>query len=500
VTSTAVPREHRRRRALRLLVIGLLAGAPLGCASSGAGGGGQAPGEAEANPRAARPPRVEADDGHVLVVLRSTLDRPTSQIVERLALRFRLTPRAAWPMKSLERECVVFDVLGGRVDDSLLRRIEGDPAVEIAQLNSTFEVRAQPGQPAQLALRVQPAQPAQPASDPHSDLQYSRRVLNLDAAHRRATGRGVRVAIVDTGADFDHPELRGQVAEAKTFVGGNDGFTSDRHGTAIAGVIGAARGNGVGIVGVAPGSRLHLLKACWYPRRRAARSAPDGDEARAVCSSYTLALALDHAVDSRYDVVNLSLGGPQDPLLERIVAAGIERDMVFVAPAAERPDDGFLEGLPEVLRVAALDGEGTPAPTVAPGVAAPEGSRVLGAPGVEVLTTVPGGGFDFIGGSSIASAHVAGVVALLLEPGAKRPAAGGSRARGVGDLLLSTSQPASAGAPAAVDACSALAAALGAREPGAAADRENDCGPAEASAARRPTSPSQRPDSDRPLP
>ena len=416
-----------------LLAISAIAGMLAGCASGGTVTGGQTAGPSPAG----RSTAVEADDGHLLVVLRSSFDRPTPQIVERLALRYRLTPRAAWPMKSIDRECVVFDVLGGRVDDALLRRIEGDPSVELAQVNATFEVRAQAG------------------TDPHSDLQYARDVLRLDAAHRRATGRGVRVAIVDTGAELDHPDLRGQVAEANNFVAGSEGFTTDRHGTAVAGVIAAARGNGVGILGVAPDARLHVLKACWYPRRRSTRSSGD-DEARAVCSSYTLALALDHAVDARYDVVNLSLGGPDDPLLERIVGAGIERDMVFVAPARERPDDGFLDGALGVLRVAALAGDAGAQP--ASSITAPAGSTVLGAPGDEVLTTVPGGGFDFVGGASIASAHVAGVVALLLEH-EKGSSAGSRRLDGLGELLLGTSRPMPGGGPAAVDACAALVAA-----------------------------------------
>ncbi|HVS64712.1 MAG TPA: S8 family serine peptidase [Thermoanaerobaculia bacterium] len=450
-----------------LVTISALVGLVLGCAGSGTVTGGQpvSPG------LSGRSTAVEADDGHLLVVLRSSFDRPTPQIVERLALRYRLTPRAAWPMKSIDRECVVFDVLGGRVDDALLRRIEGDPAVELAQVNATFEVRGQPG------------------TDPHADLQYARDVLRLDAAHRRATGRGVRVAIVDTGAELDHPDLRGQVAEANNFVAGSEGFTTDRHGTAVAGVIAAARGNGVGILGVAPDAKLHVLKACWYPRRRA-RSGDDGEEARAVCSSYTLALALDHAVDARYEVVNLSLGGPEDPLLERIVEAGIEREMVFVAPARERPDDGFLDGAEEVLRVAALSGDAG----AQPGSASPDGSRsdVLGAPGVEVLTTVPGGGFDFVGGASIASAHVAGVVALLLEH------ENGSRARpqrrldGLGELLRETSRPMPGGGPNAVDACAALVAA--AVERGWNGRPTPECEDGRGPGALRPTSePSPRP-------
>lgn len=413
-----------RRRPILALALGAAAFA-LGCASGGAPGPGQpAPSAPPGEPAERRSSFAAADDGHLLVVLREPLERPAAQIVERLARRHRLIPRASWPMKSLGRECVVFDVLSGRVDDTLLRRVQDDPAVEMAQVNAIFQVRVQPG-----------------AGDPHADLQHARRVLRLDAALGRATGRGVRVGVVDTGAELDHPDLRGQVAEAKNFVRDSATFATDRHGTAVAGVIAAARGNGVGIVGVAPDARLHLLKACWYPRHRA-RARNDDDAEPAVCSSYTLALALDHAVDARYDVVNLSLGGPEDPLLERIVESGVERDMVFVAPAPERADDAFLAGSRAVLRVAPMHNE-----RAAP--SRDDLGDVLVAPGAEVLTTVPGGGFDFVGGSSIATAHVAGVVALLLEDRATPTA-------GLGDLLRRTAR--SLGGERVVDACAALAA------------------------------------------
>src|ERR1035438_2109430 len=88
--------------------------------------------------------------------------------------------------------------------------------------------------------------------------------------------------------------------------------------TAVAGVIAAIPDNGIGIVGIAPDVRLFVFKACW-------RSAPTG--AKATCNSFTLAQALAAAIEERVDIINLSLAGPSDPLLTRLVgraaAAGI---------------------------------------------------------------------------------------------------------------------------------------------------------------------------------
>jgi hypothetical protein len=387
----------------------------LGCASPGP----QPPGEP-------RPAADTAEDGDLLVVLRPAARSP-SEVIESLAIRYRLVPRGAWPMRSLGRDCVVFDAIGGRLDPLVVRRLQNDPSVELAQVNRLHQVRA--------------ARPQQPA-DPHADLQYARALLRLDRAHRRATGRGVRIAVVDTGADLDHPDLRGQVDEAKNLVADQSSFTTDRHGTAIAGVIAARTDNGVGIGGVAPGARLHLLKACWY-RTTAPQDA-------AVCSSYTLALALDHAVAERYDLVNLSLGGPEDPLLGRLVGAGVERGMLFVAPSDESPADGFLAGLDAVLRTMAIDERGKPLVEAAAGAA-------LALPGVEVLSTVPGGGFDFFTGSSLAAAHLTGVLALLLETlGPQEAHDGAALAADLAAILRDTSRELGEGGWPVVDAGAAL--------------------------------------------
>ncbi|HVS13159.1 MAG TPA: S8 family serine peptidase [Thermoanaerobaculia bacterium] len=414
--------------------------AAAGCSSTGS----QSPRpQPEAGPAAVR----AAEDGDLLVVLRP-LARSPAEVIDRLALRYRLVPRAAWSMKSLGRECVVFDVIGGRLDPGLAARLQEDHSVELAQVNRELEVRAAA---------------AQPSRDPHADLQYARALLRIDQAHRRATGRGVRVGVVDTGADVDHPDLRGQVDEARSFVADKNRFATDRHGTAIAGVIAARTDNGLGIGGVAPGVRLHLLKACWYRDQ-----APDGP---AVCSSYTLALALDHAVVARYDLVNLSLGGPDDPLLARLVAAGASRGMIFVAPADEQPGDGFLAGLDAVLRTVAVDGRGEPQRPAAAGAA-------LAAPGVEVLSTVPGGGFDFFTGPSLAAAHLTGVLALLLEAlGLEEDGDGAALARELAAILRSTARPVAAGGEPVIDAGAALAELTAAPRPRPTSGRRREGDP-----------------------
>ena len=139
--------------------------------------------------------------------------------------------------------------------------------------------------------------------------------------------------------------------------------------------------------------------------------------------------------------MNLSLGGPADPLLTQLVEHALARGVVVVAAV---PPDGRLDGFPVgVAGVIAVDVAG----------AAGRAGTVLRAPGREVITLAPGGRYDFVSGSSIAAAHVTGAAALLL---ANRP---DLSAREIGALLL---RPGADGAAAAaMDVCAALLALRG---------------------------------------
>lgn len=343
----------------------------------------------------------------------------TRRTVRELAATYGLREVSSWPIAVLGVHCVVFEVPAGRSTAEMVARLRADRRVESAQSMQLFATRAQD------------------AGDPYLNLQYGMESTQVNEAHRWAQGVGVKVAMIDTGVDLRHPDLSGHVGPARDFVDGSSPEDwTDRHGTAVAGIIASAAGNGLGIAGVAPRVELMALRACWpeTPGSAAAR-----------CNSFTLAKALAFAIDRRAQVVNLSLAGPPDPLLERLVAAALERGAIVVAARGEGPEQAFPCDVPGVLAVR------SPGP-LRDGEAA--GTSDLAAPGVDVLTTVPGGAFDFVSGSSVAAAHVAGITALLLE---KRP--GLSPAR-VAELLAATSwtvaQPGGETAVL-VNACAALA-------------------------------------------
>jgi hypothetical protein len=348
-----------------------------GCASGVAG----APG--------APPAASAASERRLLATLAPGSEPIWRNVARELASLHGVELLASWHMASLGEQCLVLEAPAHRDPAELARRIAHHPRVTGASVVGHFRALAD-------------------AADPYLHLQSAVTRLRLIPAQRWASGRGVTVAVVDTGLDLEHPELAQRVTRANDFVGRGGGFTTDAHGTAVAGVLAARAGNGVGIVGVAPQASLWALKACW-PETPSSTSA--------VCDGYTLAQALDAALAGGVDIVNLSLTGDPDALLARLVGQALRQGTLVVA-AAEGSPPGFPASIPGVLAVHSWRG---PGPIRADAPALPPGA--LTAPGVDVLTTVPHGGFDFLSGSSLAAAQASGVAALVLELRPKLPPA-----------------------------------------------------------------------------
>ena len=346
-----------------------------------------------------------------------------SKAVHGLERDYGLREVSAWPIMTLKVHCIVFRVPSPATPATLMARLMHDSRVESVQQLNEFTTQGSEDTSVHY-------------NDPYADLQLSLRELDVVAAHRWSRGAGVRLAVIDTGVDFEHPDLKGRVIERRNFVDGDErAFRLDRHGTEVAGVIAAVADNDVGIVGVAPESRVLALKACWHTTDAAAR---------AVCNSFTLAQAIEAAIVAHVDVVNLSLAGPPDPLLTRLVQQGLDQGILFVGAVAphDRPG-GFPAGIRGVLAVdSAEDASGD--------------SSDLLAPGHEVLTLVPGGRWDFASGSSFAAAEVSGTLALLLAEQRHLSATEAQR------ILTRTSRNVATptGAVRSINACAALALVL----------------------------------------
>ncbi len=315
-----------------------------------------------------------------------------------------------WPMPALALHCFVMEVAPGASTAGIAARVAADPRVESAQPVQLFRTLG----------RI----------DADAGRRSSERQLELAQLHRTATGRDVRIAQADTGADLHHPGLAGRLVAARNFVDGS-AYAAEVHGTAVAGIIVARSGDGVGAAGVAPDATLLPLRACWQDPANADS---------ALCTSFTLAKAIQFALERQVRVLNLSLSGPRDRLLERLIDRAAERGVAVIGavdPAA--PDRSFPALHPRVIAVAVGDDPRLP-------------EHAILAPGRDILTTVPAGGWGWFSGASFAAAHVAGIAALLIE---KRSSLSGDEIRAV----LQRGPRASPAGAARLDACAALAAA-----------------------------------------
>lgn len=321
---------------------------------------------------------------------------------------------ADWPLTSIGVRCLVF-ATDNDVSEDLLQALRAHQLVETAQAMNYFAVSAAAGTQ---------------YNDPYFELQSGHDQLLIPATHSWSTGKGVVVAVIDTGIDSTHPDLQKRISGVHNFVDRSSRrFRADVHGTAIAGVIAANANNQIGIVGVAPEASILALKACEQtePGVRAA-----------TCNSFTLAKAIDFAIDQQADVINLSLAGPRDDLLERLIGRAVERGAVVVGAAGRDERFPFPASAPGVIAVAHENSTNANA-------------ALLRAPGTQVVATVPGSDYDFFSGSSFATAYVSGVVALIRQ---RKPHVS---AGVIGELLQLTSDKSTGYA----NACDALARIVG---------------------------------------
>jgi Subtilase family len=292
-----------------------------------------------------------------------------------LAADYGLVEVSSWPIALLGVHCLVYGIPPGVDSGSITAALKRDQRVESVQPLQAFDTQAGP------------------YNDPYAQLQQNVAQMAIPEAHAFSRGGGVRIAVIDTGADVGHPDLRPHGTKSRNFVDADPAeFRTDAHGTAVAGIIGAVPNNGVGIVGIAPDVELLVYKACWRPK---------SNGATAVCNTFTLAQALSAAIEAHADIVNLSLGGPSDPLLTRLVKLGQADGSIIVGAM---PRDGVRRGFPvEIDGVVVADmaeaGRSTPG--------------VVRVPGRDVLSLAPDGHYDYYSGSSLAAAEVSGLIALM---------------------------------------------------------------------------------------
>ena len=279
-----------------------------------------------------------------------------------------------WPMPLIGLDCFIIKFTDQYTAAQAVKMIEEHPSVEWAEPMEVYEGLAS----------------SSARTDPLSKLSPALNDWNLSRVHNLWTGRNVSVAVIDTQIDVNHPELKGRVKTIKNFAPQSPA-KPEFHGTEVAGIIAANARNGIGISGVAPEARIMALRACW--QRGASRAS--------ACTSLNLARALNYAIERDAKVINLSLGGPPNRLLTRLINTAAQRGIAVVAAYdSSLPMGGFPASHPNVIAVSQV-GART--------------SKGYAAPGRDIPTIQPGGGFHFVTGSSYSAAHVTGLLALNYE-------------------------------------------------------------------------------------
>jgi type VII secretion-associated serine protease mycosin len=227
-----------------------------------------------------------------------------------------------------------------------------------------------------------------------------------------ATGRGVRVAVIDSGVDAGHPQLRGRVGDGRDFLHGEPDGRQDcvGHGTAVASLIAAGPVRETGFQGLAPDAEI-------VPIRISEQAEIDGKAVGDRGTPAQFAAAIDFAVDAGVQVINLSLVMTDDnALVERSVERAVAADVVVVAAAGNRggEQDGNPTPYPAAYRgvigVGAVTADGTRAPY------SQHGPYVdLVAMGDRVTVAARAGGHRVDQGTSFATPFVSATVALIRQ-------------------------------------------------------------------------------------
>lgn len=238
-----------------------------------------------------------------------------------------------------------------------------------------------------------------------AEVQWGVARVGAPAVWDRLDGRGVKVAVLDTGVDRRHPDLAANFRGGLNLVQpGLEPEDDNGHGTHVAGIIAAVR-DGKGVAGVAPRAALYAVKV----------AGADGSarESRII-------KGLEWCVENGIQVANLSLGSLRyTEALRRAVEAASRAGVALICAAGNsRGAVVYPAAYPESVAVTAGDAQDRLKPSSSRG---PEVDFI--APGDKILSTYPGGRWEVLSGTSEAAPHVAGLAALAVQAGARSPAA-----------------------------------------------------------------------------
>jgi subtilisin family serine protease len=224
--------------------------------------------------------------------------------------------------------------------------------------------------------------------------QYVLDKWRLPQVHRTLKGDNVTIGVIDSQVDITHPDLEGAITEQYNAAG-----TADKphpHGTGMAGAIASHRK----LMGIAPAAKIVAIHAF-------------SSGASAESTTFNILKGLDWAVNNKIRIVNMSFAGPRDPSLERAIKVAHDKGVVMVAAAGNAGPKSpplYPAADPNVIAVTATDIDDKLF------TGANRGRYItVAAPGVDILVPAPEAAYQMTTGTSVATAHISGIVALLLE-------------------------------------------------------------------------------------
>ncbi|OGO22967.1 MAG: hypothetical protein A2Z28_04635 [Chloroflexi bacterium RBG_16_51_9] len=335
------------------------------------------------NPTLADPPTM-AD---VLVTFYQPPGPAESQLIESLG-------------GTVKRVYTLIPTILANLPEQNLNALRADPRVKSVELDST------------VSLPPEPPGPSSPTGE--SPLSGSQVLpwgvdrIDAELVHPTNNGTGIKVAVLDTGIDFSHPDL--VVAGNVTFVAGTSNGNDDNgHGTLVAGIIGALD-NDIGVIGVAPEAALYAVKVL--------------DQGGGGFVSDIIS-GIEWSTTNGMQVINMSFGGggfgggigtgAYQQALENAYAAGL---ILVSGSGNQGTPDGqgnnvwSPAGYKPVIAVGATDNTDARYTTSSTGY-----TLEVMAPGVNIYSTAMGGGYGYLTGTSASSPHAAGEAALLINSG-----------------------------------------------------------------------------------
>lgn len=290
--------------------------------------------------------------------------------IKAIVSQYQLDVVDVWPLENISKLCLVV-----RLESRELKALKSDKRISAIQTVNHFDV---------MGLSY---------NDPQLTLQFGSQTDQLYRLHEWSTGENIEVGIIDTPVDLDHEDLRGQILSQHIYVKDDVDENDQLHGTAIAGIIAAKSDNGLGMVGFSPDVALHSYAACYYR---------DGWQ-RAVCDTFALAKALAAAHEDELDIINLSLSGPEDPLLASLINSLVhDGTIVIAANNPSNPERRFPASMENVIAVSTPDEIRRYKPPIV---------RTVD----EHLSTKPGNSYQFFYGTSMSAARITALTSLMLS-------------------------------------------------------------------------------------